>query len=645
MPIEVKSARLSPHASEDRLQQAIRASRLGIFDHDQLSNTIYWSLEQRAIYGWGPDEPVTLAKFLEQVHPADRERIAEAVRRAHDPTGPGLFDVEHRIIRRDGKIRWLTTRSQTFFEGEGAKRRPVRTVGAVQDVTDQREAEEALRLFRRAADLATDAIYWLDSDGALVYVNEAACRSLGYTREELLRLTVWDVDPVHSREEWERSWRNLEEQRDPNATPLRTMHRRRDGTLFPVEVQAQHLELSDGAIKVAYVREITERDRLEAQLRQAQKMESVGRLAGGVAHDFNNLLTAISGNVELALLDLRPTDPLYELLIEVHRAADSAANLTRQLLAFSRKQVIDPRVVNLNGIVDELQKMLKRLMREDVDVHVRLDPGLWQTKVDRGQLEQVLVNLAVNARDAMPHGGTLTLETGNATLDEAYTRTRSYVIPGEYVMLAVTDTGTGMDEQAKAHLFEPFFTTKEHGKGTGLGLAMVYGAVKQNRGSIEVESEPGRGTTFRIYLPRVVAAPDPLPVPSPTMRLPGGTETILLVEDEEKVRAVAVGLLRRLGYTVIASSCATEALSAVRELTGPLHLLVTDVVLPGMNGRILAQQVEALRPGTKVLYTSGYSEDVVIHHGVLDPGIEFVPKPYSIDLLARRVREVLDARR
>jgi PAS domain S-box-containing protein len=645
MPIEVKSARLSPHASEDRLQQAIRASRLGIFDHDQLSNTIYWSLEQRAIYGWGPDEPVTLAKFLEQVHPADRERIAEAVRRAHDPTGPGLFDVEHRIIRRDGKIRWLTTRSQTFFEGEGAERRPVRTVGAVQDVTDQREAEEALRLFRRAADLATDAIYWLDSDGALVYVNEAACRSLGYTREELLRLTVWDVDPVHSREEWERSWRNLEEQRDPNATPLRTMHRRRDGTLFPVEVQAQHLELSDGAIKVAYVREITERDRLEAQLRQAQKMESVGRLAGGVAHDFNNLLTAISGNVELALLDLRPADPLYELLIEVHRAADSAANLTRQLLAFSRKQVIDPRVVNLNGIVDELQKMLKRLMREDVDVHVRLDPGLWQTKVDRGQLEQVLVNLAVNARDAMPHGGTLTLETGNATLDEAYTRTRSYVIPGEYVMLAVTDTGTGMDEQAKAHLFEPFFTTKEHGKGTGLGLAMVYGAVKQNRGSIEVESEPGRGTTFRIYLPRVVAAPDPLPVPSPTMRLPGGTETILLVEDEEKVRAVAVGLLRRLGYTVIASSCATEALSAVRELTGPLHLLVTDVVLPGMNGRILAQQVEALRPGTKVLYTSGYSEDVVIHHGVLDPGIEFVPKPYSIDLLARRVREVLDARR
>jgi PAS domain S-box-containing protein len=640
----VKSARHSPHASEDRLQQAIRVSRLGIFDHDQTSNTIYWSLEQRAIYGWGPDEPVTLAKFLEQVHPADRERIAEAVRRAHDPAGPGLFDVEHRIIRRDGQIRWLTTRSQTFFEGEGSQRRPVRTVGAVQDVTEQREADEALRLFRRAADLATDAIYWLDSDGALVYVNEAACRSLGYTREELLRLTVWDVDPVHSREDWERSWRNIEERRDPNAAPLRTMHRRKDGTLFPVEVQAQQLELTEGAIKVAYVREITERDRLEAQLRQAQKMESVGRLAGGVAHDFNNLLTAISGNVELALLDLRPADPLYELLVEVHRAADSAANLTRQLLAFSRKQVIDPRIVNLNGIVDELQKMLKRLMREDVDVHVRLDPVLWQTRVDRGQLEQVLVNLAVNARDAMPNGGTLTLETGNATLDEEYTRTRSYVVPGEYVMLAVTDNGTGMDEEAKAHLFEPFFTTKEHGKGTGLGLAMVYGAVKQNRGSIEVESEPGKGTTFRIYLPRVVAGPDPLPVPSPTMRLPTGTETILLVEDEEKVRAVAVGLLRRLGYTVLAASSASEALSSVRDLTGPLHLLVTDVVLPGMNGRILAQQVEALRPGTRVLYTSGYSEDVVIHHGVLDPGIEFVPKPYSIDLLARRVREVLEAR-
>ena len=644
MPIEVKSARYSPHASEDRLQQAIRVSRLGIFDHDQVSDTIYWSAEQRAIYGWSTDERVTLAKFLAQVHPADRERIAEAVERAHDPTGPGLFDVEHRIVRRDGKVRWLTTRSQTFFEGEGARRRPVRTVGAVQDLTEQRESEEALRLFRRAADLATDAIYWLNGDGAFVYVNEAACRSLGYTREELIRLTLWEVDPVHSREDWERSWRNPEERRDPSAAPMRTMHRRKDGTIFPVEVQAQHLQLTDGALKVAYVREISERDRLEAQLRQAQKMESVGRLAGGVAHDFNNLLTAISGNVELALLDLRPSDPLHELLVEVHRAADSAANLTRQLLAFSRKQVIDPRVVNLNGIVDELQRMLKRLMREDVDVHVKLDPALWHTRVDRGQLEQILINLAVNARDAMPNGGRLTLETGNAVLDEEYARTRSYVAPGEYVRLAVSDDGTGMGEEAKAHLFEPFFTTKEHGKGTGLGLAMVYGAVKQNRGSIEVESEPGKGATFRIYLPRVVAATDPLPVPSPTTRLSTGTETILLVEDDEKVRAVAVGLLTRQGYTVHAFSCGDEALTALPALRGRLALLITDVVLPGLNGRILAQQVRALQPEIKVLYTSGYSENVVIHHGVLDPGIEFIPKPYSIELLARRVREVLDAR-
>jgi PAS domain S-box-containing protein len=642
MPIEVKPLRPSFHASDDRLQQAVRASRLGIFDHDQVNDTIYWSPEQRATYGWGPDEPVTLAKFLEQVHPADRERIAEAVRRAHDPTGPGVFDVEHRIIRRDGKVRWLTTRSQTYFDGEGAQRRAVRTVGAVQDVTEQREAEEALRLFRRAADLATDAIFWLDRGGHFVYVNEAACRALGYTRDELLHLTLWDVDPVHPRDAWERSWRHLEDERGPNPSPIQTAHRRKDGRVVPVEVQAHFLELEEGALKVAYVREISERSRLERQLRQAQKMESVGRLAGGVAHDFNNLLTAIVGNVQLALLDVRPSDPLHELLVEVHRAADSAANLTRQLLAFSRKQVIDPRVVNLNGIVSELHRMLKGLMRENVDVLVKLAPGLWQTRVDRSQIEQVVINLAVNARDAMPEGGRLTLETANVVLDEEYARPRSYVIPGEYVMLSVSDTGTGIPEAAKPHLFEPFFTTKEHGKGTGLGLAMVYGAVKQNRGSIEVESEPGQGATFRIYLPRVDAAPDPLPVPSHTTRLPRGTETVLLVEDEEKVRAVAVGLLARQGYTVYDYADAADALGAVSQLRGPVHLLITDVVLPGMNGRVLAQRIEALRPEIKVLYTSGYSEDVVIHHGVLDPGIEFLPKPYTIELLARRVREVLD---
>jgi signal transduction histidine kinase/CheY-like chemotaxis protein len=449
---------------------------------------------------------------------------------------------------------------------------------------------------------------------------------------------------VYPRADWEQRWTAFEERTGSTATPFETLHRRKDGSVFPVEVLSQHLQLTEGSLHVAYVREIAERNRLQSQLRQAQKMESVGRLAGGVAHDFNNLLTAITANIELALLDLRPSDPLHELLGEVHRAADSAANLTRQLLAFSRKQVIAPRVVNLNDIVGDLQRMLKRLLGEDIDLRVRLDPALWQVRVDPGQMEQILVNLAINARDAMPQGGVLTLETGNSRLDEEYARTRSYVVPGEYVMIGVRDEGTGMSEEVKAHLFEPFFTTKAHGKGTGLGLAMVYGAVKQNQGSIEVESAPGEGATFRIYLPRVDAAPEPLPTRGPA-RLPGGTETIIVVEDDDKVRAVVVGLLSRLGYTVHAHGSGAEALATLRggDLRGPLHLLITDIVLPGMNGRKLALEVTALRPEIRVLYTSGYSESVVIDQGVLDPGIEYLSKPYSIEELARRVREVLDS--
>jgi PAS domain S-box-containing protein len=875
--------------SEERLQQAIRVSQTGIFDHDQVTDTIYWSPEQRANYGWGPDEPVTLEGFLAQVYPADRERIAEAVRRAHDPAGGGLFDVEHRIIRRDGKIRWLLTRSRTFFAGEGAERHPVRTVGAVVDVTERQEADEELRLFREAADRASEGVFWMDRDASFRYVNEAACRSLGYSREELLQLRLWDIDPVYPRASWEQRWTEFERRAAPNAATFESVHRRKDGSLFPVEVLAQHILLErGGALHVSYVRDITERKRiedslrrsearlseaqrlarigsweldlvtgtltwsdeifrifeldpsrvavsyqtflelvhpedrtaldvaynrslrertpyeithrlllpdgrikhihergitlydaagvpqrsagtaqdvtermeaesalrlkeqviatsisgiaiadgagkllyvnpamvrlwgyadeqemlarqvtelaeerevhriieqlqrqgawqgeltgrrkdgsrfdlllaasairdaegrvvsmmgslldvterrrLEAQFLQAQKMESIGRLAGGIAHDFNNLLTAISGCIELALLDLRPGDPLRELLTDARKAGESAAGLTQQLLAFSRKQVISPRVMNLNDVLGQVQKMLQRLLGEDIDLRALPAPDLGQTRMDPGQMEQILVNLAVNARDAMPTGGRLTVETANVTLDEEYHQRHPHIQPGEYVMLAVSDEGAGMNEEVLAHLFEPFFTTKGVGKGTGLGLAMVYGAIKQNRGSIEVYSEVGHGTTFKMYLPRVHEPPEESPVRLPQV-LPRGTETILLVEDEARVRAVAVRLLSRLGYTVHACGNAVEALETVRAITGPIHLLITDVVLPGTNGRTLARQVTALRPETRVLFASGYTANVVVNHGVLEQGIEFVAKPYSIELLAQRVREVLD---
>jgi len=625
--------------SEDRLQQAIRLSQIGIFDHDQVSGTVYWSPEQRANYGWGPDEVVTLDKFLAQVHPADLARIAAAVRHAHDPAGSGLFDVEHRIIRRDGKVRRLLTRSQTMFEGEGASRRPVRTVGAVLDVTEQRDAADALRIKDQAIATAFNGIAIADAEARIVYANPAFLRMWGYSSEA----EVLGRMPQEFLADSTAAPRIIERVRADGFWQGELVARRRDGSTFDLVLSASAIATAgdEGPYLMGSFLDVTEQRRLEAQLRQAQKMESIGRLAGGVAHDFNNLLTAIKGYVELALLDVAAADPLRELLSEIHHSTDSAANLVRQLLTFSRKQIIDPRVINLNEVIGHLRPMLQRLLGEDVELRVAPLPDLGQTRMDRGQLEQILVNLAINARDAMPTGGKLTIETANVTLDAEYVREHPHAVPGRYVLLMVSDEGNGMSEEVKAHLFEPFFTTKDQGKGTGLGLPMVYGAVKQNRGSIEVYSEAGHGTSFKIYLPRLEAAPEPVPEPLPS-HLPVGTETILLVEDEAQVRAMAERLLTRQGYTVRAFADGAEALEAVRARQSPLHLLITDVVLPGMNGRKLAREVEALCPGIRVLYASGYSENVVIHHGVLDSGIEFIAKPYSIELLAQRVREVLD---
>jgi nitrogen-specific signal transduction histidine kinase/CheY-like chemotaxis protein len=386
---------------------------------------------------------------------------------------------------------------------------------------------------------------------------------------------------------------------------------------------------------------VTDRKRLEGQFRQAQKMESIGRLAGGIAHDFNNLLTAIKGNLELAMMEMQPIDPRFEYLADADKAADSATSLTRQLLTFSRKQVIDPKVINLNDVLSHVQKLLARLIGEDVTLENFVEPELSSVKFDPSQVEQILINLAVNARDAMPHGGRLTLETANVDLDEEYVKGHPYVEAGPYVMLAVSDTGVGMTDAVRANLFEPFFTTKEAGRGTGLGLAMVYGAVKQNCGQIEVYSELGHGTTFKIYLPAVYEKPR-IALESGGEHRPAGTEAIVLVEDEEHVRAIASRMLGRLGYIVYAFADGPSAIAGVVQLAEIPPLLITDVVMPGMNGQVLMERLLELRPSMKVLFTSGYTANVIVHHGVLREGIEFLAKPYSLDLLAQRVREVLD---
>jgi signal transduction histidine kinase/ActR/RegA family two-component response regulator len=420
---------------------------------------------------------------------------------------------------------------------------------------------------------------------------------------------------------------------------LRVVHA--DGTSRWLEgTSANHLADPAIAALVVNCRDVSERKRMEAQFIQAQKMESIGRLAGGVAHDFNNLLTAIKGNISLALLDVQSIDPLYEYLTSVDQATDSAASLTRQLLTFSRKQIISPKVINLNDVLRHVQRLLARLIGEDIHLELFAARELAQVRLDRNQAEQVLINLAVNARDAMPHGGRLTIETTNIDLDEEYAKQHPYVQPGSYVMLAVSDTGLGMREEVRAHLFEPFFTTKESG-GTGLGLSMVYGAVKQNGGHIEVYSEPGHGATFKIFLPAIEQPPDVMVEPAAEPQ-PRGVETIVLVEDEEHVRSIAALMLRRQGYTVHAFSDGPSAIAAVESMSDRLDLVITDVVMPRMNGKVLTERLLQLRPTLRVLFTSGYTANVIVQHGVLNEGVEFLAKPYSLEGLTQRVREVLD---
>jgi len=389
-------------------------------------------------------------------------------------------------------------------------------------------------------------------------------------------------------------------------------------------------------------RERRERQQLEVQLRQAQKMEAVGRLAGGVAHDFNNLLNVIMGYGELLLERLAEDDPSRSKIVEIRSAAERAASLTRQLLAFSRNQVIQPRILDLNVLLAEMEKMLRRLIGEDVELSTRRPQGLDRVKADPGQIEQILMNLVVNARDAMPDGGKLAIEVANVDLDDAFVRSHPGSRPGRFVIIEVSDSGMGMDAEVQSHIFEPFFTTKEAGKGTGLGLATVYGIVKQNDGYIEVESAPGRGATFRVYLPRV-EAPAEKARPEATGEPPRGTETILVVEDEPVVRGLIQEILTEYGYTVLVAGDVDEAEQACERHPGTIHLLMTDVVLPKANGREVAIRVARQRPEVKVLYTSGYTDSTVVRQGIMERGAAFLQKPFPLTTLARKVREVLDA--
>jgi PAS domain S-box-containing protein len=583
------------------------------------------------------------------VHPDDAAWVSGALKGLLESQDRVMM-LEFRQLHRDGTIHWVEASGTNLVDDptiEGI-------ILAVRDISRRRQSElETLEWKQRYELLALAAgnvVYDFHSNGTVVWGGGFE-PMLGFVPKDMQGGAAQWLERIHP-EDIDRVRSELARARaECTSVTIEYRLRRNDTSYVLVEDTSYPYFDEQGKAErfIGVIVDITKRRKadeenakLAASLRQAQKMESIGRLAGGVAHDFNNLLTVISGNVSFAMMDLQRQDPLYESMNEISRAVDSAAMLTRQLLAFSRKQVIDPRVVNLNTIVERSQKMLTRLLGEDIELRAILPDTLGQVRVDPGQVEQSIVNLAVNARDAMPDGGSLTIETANVTLDEAFCRDRGLTQPGEFVMLAVSDNGSGMDEETKSHLFEPFFTTKEQGKGTGLGLATVYGVVTQNRGTIDVYSEPNCGTTFKIYLPRVDAEPESLQDIQFT-RLPRGSETIILVEDEDMVREVAVRLLKRQGYRVHAYANGGEAMMAAGELHEEFQLLITDVVMPGINGRVLAKNLRALRPTMKVLFTSGYTGDVIVHHGMLESGTEFIAKPYTLEVLAKRVREVLDA--
>jgi PAS domain S-box-containing protein len=577
-------------------------------------------------------------EFFKSTHPADVDQAREA---SEQSARQGGYDRIVRAIDTSGATRWMRVRTFPVLDAHGET---YRVVGIAEDVTELRRAQEALQhsaqRFRSLIEHSSDLIVLLDGEGRYTYLSPSFEAMLGHRLESWIGRNgfdlVWPDDLDRARRLFEGIINS------PGlATPWQLRVQHADGTSRWLEgTSANHLADPAIAAVVVNCRDVTERKRMEAQFIQAQKMESIGRLAGGVAHDFNNLLTAIKGNISLALLDMQPIDPLYEYLTSVDEAADSAASLTRQLVTFSRKQIISPKVINLNHVLTHVQRLLARLIGEDIHLELFAAPDLAQVRLDRSQAEQVLINLAVNARDAMPHGGRLTLETANVDLDAEYAKQHPYVQPGSYVMLAVSDTGAGIQEEVRAHLFEPFFTTKD-GSGTGLGLSMVYGAVKQNGGHIEVYSEPGHGATFKIFLP-AVNSPVDVTVETTVEPRPRGVETIVLVEDEEHVRSIASLMLRRQGYTVHAFPDGPAAIAAVESMSGSLDLVITDVVMPKMNGQVLTQRLLQLRPSIRVLFTSGYTANVIVHHGVLNEGVEFLSKPYSLERLSQRVREVLD---
>ena len=634
-----KEAEIAIRHSRDWLDAIVEGSRDSILVEEN-DHIIFANKALADTYGYESADEM-IGKHISTFRSAedDQRMLGYSKKRLAGENVPTTY--EFKGVRRDGSV-FDADVSVSAFRSDGKSF----IVSSPRDVTERKLAEEKVKkseeLYRDLVENAYDMIYTRDMDGNNTSINAAGEKLTGFSREEFLQRNMSQiVVPEHLDLAKEKIAQKLA---GNEGSSYETDILAKDGRRITLEVNTRLIFRDGVAVGVQGIaRDITARKNLEEQLLQSQKLESVGRLAGGIAHDFNNMLTAINGYSDLTLRRMKDDDPLRHDIEEIKKAGSRSAELTYQLLAFSRQQILQPQVVKLNQVIIDTSTMLQRLIGEDIQLINILSPKTGQVKIDPGQLSQIIMNLAVNARDAMPQGGKLTFETGNVFLDEDYARQHVNVLPGAYIKLGVSDNGSGMDAETQLRIFEPFFSTKEIGKGTGLGLATVYGIVKQSGGNITVYSEAGVGTTFKIYLPRVIDKSEVVEAGEPTVELPTGTETILLVEDEEMVRALTRQILEMCGYTVLEAENGREALTLCESHVGRIDLLMTDVVMPEMGGRELAETILRSCPQMQVLFASGYTDDAVVRHGVIDASTNFIQKPYGTDELAQKVRGILDA--
>lgn len=637
--------------SEEQFKAMFELASIGMCQaHPETGQWLRVNQKMCEITGYSSDEMLTMC-VREITHPKDRERDWEAFQRVVRGES-GDYRLEKRYIRKDGTPVWVNVNMTVIRDSAG---QPMRTMATVENITERKRTEAALReseeKYRNLFENAPVGIFRTNSKGEVLSVNNAMAGMLGLeSPQDALRHYSNLARQLYVHAERREQFLRLLRQ-EGHVENFEYEAITADGRTIWLNMNARVESCSDDGLFIieGFTTDITERktaekekETLQAQLHQAQKMESIGRLAGGVAHDFNNMLGVIIGHTEMAIDEIDPSHPVYNDLQEILKAAYRSANLTRQLLAFARKQTISPRVLDLNETVGGMLNMLRRLIGEDIDLLWKPGLDIWPVKVDPTQIDQILANLCVNARDAIEDIGRVTIETANVTFDEAYCREHAGVVPGEYVMLAVSDDGCGMEKETLENLFEPFFTTKEFGKGTGLGLATVYGIVQQNQGFVNVYSEPDQGTTFKMYLPKTHVEIFEESRQGREQKPLKGIETILLVEDEEAILALGKTILERHGYMVLTARNPKEALDLMQNYSGPLDLLITDLVMPGMNGKDLVVKLGSVKSGFKHIFMSGYTANVITHRGILDKGINFLQKPFSVKTMVEKVRSVLD---